>query len=75
MLGRLISGFNRIAPKSANGILVTREDQRVDPSSPNMSIIDLDFKCSGPVNSAYGKEVMKDIKKDEKKDAKKATAQ
>lgn len=63
------------AEKSANGILVTREDQRVDPSSPNMSIIDLDFKCSGPVTSAYGKEVMKDIKKDEKKEALKAAGQ
>jgi len=63
------------AEKSANGIQVLREDQRVDPSSPNMSIIDLDFKCQGPVNSAYGKEVMKDIKKDEKKEAKKASSQ
>jgi hypothetical protein len=53
------------AEKSANGILVINEDQRVDPSSPNMSLIDLDFKCSGPVNSAFGKEVMKDIKKDD----------
>lgn len=63
------------AEKSANGILVIKEDQRVDPSSPNMSLIDLDFKCSGPVNSAYGKEVMKDIKKDEMKAAKKTTGQ
>lgn len=63
------------AEKSANGILVTKEDQRVDPSSPNMSVIDLDFKCSGPVNSAYGKEVMKDIQKEEKKEAKKTTGQ
>lgn len=63
------------AEKSANGIQIIKEDQRVDPSSPNMSLIDLDFKCSGPVNSAYGKEVMKDIKKDEKKEAKKTTSQ
>ncbi|QWD07926.1 hypothetical protein G6716_02170 [Polynucleobacter paneuropaeus] len=57
------------AEKSANGIEVVKENQRVDPSSPNMSIIDLDFTCKGPVNSAYGKEVMKDIQKDAKKAA------
>jgi hypothetical protein len=50
--------------KSNQGIVVVTENQRVDPSGPNMSIIDLDFKCSGPVDSAYGKEVQKDLKKD-----------
>jgi len=53
--------------KSNEGMIVVKEDQKVDPSSPNMSIIDLDFKCSGPVDSAYGKDVLKDIQKDTKK--------
>jgi hypothetical protein len=63
------------AEKSSNGIQVIREDQRADPSSPNMSVIDLDFKCQGSVNSAFGKEVMKDIKKEEEKKTKKAAGQ
>lgn len=63
------------AEKSANGIEVSKEDLRVDPTSPNMGIIDLDFRCKGAVNSDFGKEVMKEIQKDEKKDAKKATGQ
>ena len=53
--------------KSNQGIVVVKEDQKVDPSSPNMSIIDLDFKCSGPVDSAYGQQVQKDLKKDASK--------
>ena len=57
------------AEKSANGIEVTREDLRPDPSSPNMGIIDLDFRCKGPVNSDFGKKVMKAIEKDQKKAA------
>ena len=57
------------AEKSANGIEVTREDLRADPASPNMGIIDLDFRCKGPVNSEYGKKVMKGIEKDHKKAA------
>ncbi|MDH6525634.1 hypothetical protein [Polynucleobacter sphagniphilus] len=52
------------AEKSANGIEVSKEDLRVDPASPNMGIIDLDFKCKGPVNSDFGK---KEIQKDQKK--------
>lgn len=63
------------AEKSANGIEVSKEDLRVDPTSPNMGIIDLDFRCKGAVNSDFGKKVMKEIQKDEKKDAKKATGQ
>ena len=63
------------AEKSANGIEVSKEDLRVDPTSPNMGIIDLDFRCKGPVNSDFGKKVMKEIQKDEKKDAKKAAGQ
>ena len=49
--------------------MVTKEDIKVDPTSPTMSIIDLDFKCSGPVNSEYGKKVMKEVKKEEAKKA------
>jgi hypothetical protein len=63
------------AEKSANGIEVSKEDLRVDPTSPNMGIIDLDFRCKGAVNSDFGKKVMKEIQKDEKKDAKKTTGQ
>jgi len=63
------------AEKSANGIEVSQENLRVDPSSSSMSIIDLDFKCQGPVNSAYGQKVMKEIQKEEEKKAKKAAAQ
>lgn len=63
------------AEKSANGIEVSQENLRVDPNSPNTSIIDLDFKCQGPVNSEYGKKVMKEIQKEEEKKAKKAAAQ
>lgn len=57
------------AEKSANGIEVSKEDLRVDPASPNMGIIDLDFRCKGPVNSDFGKKVMKEIQKDQKKAA------
>ncbi|QWD23779.1 hypothetical protein G6687_02350 [Polynucleobacter paneuropaeus] len=57
------------AEKSANGIEVTKEDLRVDPASPNMGIMDLDFRCKGPVNSDFGKKVMKEIEKDQKKAA------
>jgi hypothetical protein len=32
-----------------------------------MGIIDLDFRCTGPVNSDFGKKVMKEIEKDKKK--------
>lgn len=60
------------AEKSSQGIVVTKEDIKTDPTSPTMSIIDLDFKCSGPVNSDYGKKVMKEVKKEE---AKKAVSQ
>jgi hypothetical protein len=63
------------AQKSANGIEIIKENLREDPSSPNMGIIDLDFRCKGLVNSEFGKKVMKEIQKDEKKDAKKTTAQ
>jgi hypothetical protein len=55
------------AEKSANGIEVSKEDLRADPSAPNMGIIDLDFRCKGPVNSDFGKKVMKEIEKDKKK--------
>ena len=57
------------AEKSANGIEVAKEDLRVDPTSPNMGIIDLDFRCKGPVNSDFGKKVMKEIQKDQNKAA------
>ena len=57
------------AEKSANGIEVAKEDLRADPASPNMGIIDLDFRCKGPVNSEFGKKVMKEIEKDQKKAA------
>ena len=57
------------AEKSANGIEVVTENLRVDPSSPNMGIIDLDFRCKGPVNSEFGKKVMMEIQKDSKKAA------
>jgi hypothetical protein len=63
------------AEKSANGIEVAKENLRVDPNSPSMSIIDLDFRCQGPVNSEYGKKVMKAIQKESEKEAKKAAAQ
>jgi len=63
------------AEKSANGIEVSKENLRVDPASPNMSIIDLDFRCKGPVNSEYGKKVMKEVQKEEEKKAKKAAVQ
>jgi len=52
------------AEKSANGIEVIAENLRADPSSPNMGIIDLDFRCKGPVTSEFGKKVMADIQKD-----------
>jgi hypothetical protein len=55
------------AEKSANGIEVVAENLRADPSSPNMGIIDLDFRCKGPVTSEFGKKVMMDIEKDSKK--------
>jgi hypothetical protein len=55
------------AEKSANGIEVTKENLRADPSSPNMGLIDLDFRCKGPVNSDFGRKVMKEIEKDQKK--------
>jgi hypothetical protein len=55
------------AEKSANGVEVVKEDLRPDPATPTMGIIDLDFKCKGPVSSEYGQKVMKEMKKDEKK--------
>lgn len=58
--------------KSASGIEVTKEDLRADPATPTMAIIDLDFKCNGAVNSAYGK---KELKREEKREASKATSQ
>ncbi len=36
------------------GIKVVKENLRADPSSPNMGIIDLDFRCEGQL-SDYGK--------------------
>jgi hypothetical protein len=57
------------AEKSSNGIEVSKEDLRADPASPNMGIMDLDFRCKGPVNSDFGKKVMKEIEKDKKKAA------
>ena len=42
------------AENSKQGIKVIKENLRADPSSPNMGIIDLDFKCEGEV-SEYGK--------------------
>jgi hypothetical protein len=53
------------AENKNQGILVTKENLRSDPSVPNsnMGIMDLNFKCSGPVTSAYGKEVLRDMKK------------
>ena len=52
------------AEKSANGIEVVKENLRADPTTPNMGIIDLDFRCKGPVTSEFGKKVMIDIQKD-----------
>lgn len=53
--------------QSNEGMVVVKEDQKADPSSKDSSIIDLDFKCSGPIDSAYGKKVLQDIQKDTKK--------
>ena len=53
--------------KSTSGIEVVKEDLRVDPTSPSSGIIDLDFRCKGPVDSEYGKKVLKELKKDEAK--------
>ena len=55
------------AEKSANGIEVIKEDLRPDPATATMGIIDLDFRCKGPVSSEFGQKVMREIKKDEKK--------
>lgn len=63
------------AEKSQQGIEVINEKLRPDSMSGASAIIDLDFKCKGPVNSEYGKKVMKEIQKDEKRDAKKAAGQ
>jgi hypothetical protein len=57
------------AMKSNNGIEVLKEDLRPDPSSPNMSVIDLDFRCKGAVSSEFGKKVVKEMTKEEKKAA------
>lgn len=57
------------AEKSTNGIEVIKENLRVDPTSNNQGIIDLDFRCKGPVSSEYGQKVLKELKKDEKKAA------
>ena len=54
------------AENNNQGILVTKENLRLEPNTPpaaNMGIMDLNFKCSGPVTSAYGKEVVRDMKK------------
>jgi hypothetical protein len=63
------------AEKSANGIEVVKENLRPDALSGASAIIDLDFRCKGPVNSDYGKKVMKEVQKEEEKKAKKAAAQ
>ena len=55
------------AEKSTSGIEVTKENLRSDPASPTMGIIDLDFKCQGPVTSAFGKKTVEEMKKDAKK--------
>ena len=47
------------AETSSKGIEVAKENLRTDPSSPNMAIIDLDFRCKGPMAPQY----MKDAKK------------
>lgn len=52
------------AQQSQNGIEVLNENLRADPSSPNMSVIDLNFKCKGPVNSEFGQKVLREMKKD-----------
>lgn len=54
------------AEKSKNGIKVLNENLRPDPAYPNMGIIDLEFKCQGPVDSAYGKKVLERMQKDAK---------
>ena len=54
------------AENFTQGILVTKENLKPEPNTPpaaNMGIIDLNFKCSGPVTSAYGKEVLRDMKR------------
>ena len=57
------------AEKSSNGIEVSKEDLRADPASPNMGIMDIEFRCKGPMNTDFGKKVMKEIEKDKKKAA------
>jgi hypothetical protein len=54
------------AEKSKNGIKVSSENLRPDPASPNMGIIDLEFSCQGPVDSAFGKKVLERMQKDAK---------
>ena len=54
---------------------MVKENLRPDALSGASAIIDLDFRCKGPVNSDYGKKVMKEVQKEEEKKAKKAAAQ
>ncbi len=54
------------AEKSKNGIKVSSENLRPDPASPNMGIIDLEFSCQGPVDSAFGKKVLERMQKEAK---------
>jgi hypothetical protein len=55
------------ALKSANGVVIVKEDLRSDPSAPTGGIIDLDFKCEGPVTSKIGMAVVKSTQKEVKK--------
>jgi len=55
------------AEKTQQGIEVINEKLRPDALSGSSAIIDLDFRCKGPVNSDFGKKVMKEIEKDKKK--------
>lgn len=57
------------AEKSQQGIEVVKENLRPDSLSGASAIIDLDFKCKGPVTSAYGQ---KELKREEKEKEKKA---
>ena len=55
------------AEKSGSGISVVKEDLRADPAAPTAGLIDLDFKCQGPVTAKIGLDVMKAAEKNAKK--------
>ena len=54
----------RFCVESSNqDIIVIKDDLKPDPTSQNSAIMNLDFKCGGPVTSPYGKEIQKELSK------------